>query len=85
MKLDISKEWLERRAALEAGHEIGAGSPPVPCYEAWFAEVKRFAKEELKWSEKALASIEDAEGWREYYDDGLTPAEAWQEEYEAAS
>lgn len=27
MKLDITKEWFERRVALEGDHEIGAGSP----------------------------------------------------------
>jgi hypothetical protein len=26
MKLDITKEWFERRVALEGDHEIGAGS-----------------------------------------------------------
>ncbi|MFK0330875.1 hypothetical protein ACIQUB_07105 [Rhizobium sp. NPDC090275] len=27
MKLPITKEWLEKRAALENGHEISAGKP----------------------------------------------------------
>lgn len=53
-------------------------------YAAWFNEVLRFAKEKLDWSPRALASI-DAEAWKEYFDEGLTPAEAWQEEYDAAA
>jgi hypothetical protein len=31
MKLVITKEWFEKRAALEADHEIGAGLRPCNC------------------------------------------------------
>ncbi|MCS4089371.1 hypothetical protein [Rhizobium sp. BK176] len=30
MKLEITKEWFGRRAALEGDHEIGAGRPVPP-------------------------------------------------------
>lgn len=31
MKFNIPKDWIESRAHLEEGHEIGAGSPPADC------------------------------------------------------
>ncbi|MBY2986391.1 hypothetical protein [Rhizobium leguminosarum] len=31
MQLTITKEWFERRAALEGDHEIGAGMHPCNC------------------------------------------------------
>lgn len=31
MKMDITKEWFNRRAALEGDHEIGAGFHPCNC------------------------------------------------------
>jgi hypothetical protein len=64
--------------------ESEPSSAQAPRYDAWFDEVMRFAKEELNWSAKAIASI-DRVAWREYFDEGLTPKEAWQEEYDAAS
>lgn len=55
------------------------------CFHAWMQDVITFARDELSWGEKALASIDQtAEGWEEYYNEGLTPREAWREEYDAA-
>ena len=68
-------------------HDQTEGLKPLPeaqCYEAWFAEVVRFAKDKFQWSDKAIASI-DRVAWREYFDEGITPEEAWWEEYQAAS
>lgn len=31
MELKITREWLQRRAALEDGHEISAGMRPCNC------------------------------------------------------
>jgi hypothetical protein len=31
MQLNITKEWFERRSALEGNHEIGAGMHPCNC------------------------------------------------------
>ena len=53
-------------------------------FEVWMDEVVRFAKDELEWSPKALASIRNAGGWEDYFNEGLTPKEAWSEEYSAA-
>jgi len=33
MKINVSKEWIEQRASLEAGCEIGAGCPIIPGNE----------------------------------------------------
>jgi len=62
---------------------VSAEAKPA-CFNHWMDEVIRFAREELKWTNEALASIPEAEGWREYFDEGLTPKEAWAEEYSAA-
>lgn len=52
-------------------------------YEQWFDEALRIARL-LGWQAKAIASI-DREAWREYFDEGHTPAQAWAEEYDAAN
>ncbi len=56
----------------------------ITNFDTWMDEVVRFAKDELGWSKKALASIRNSEGWEEYFEEGLTPKQAWSEEYSAA-
>lgn len=82
MKINISKQWLESRAHLEEGMEIGAGSPQVNIYDAWFDEVLRIAFL-MEWPRATIESI-DKDAWKSYFDEGETPAQAWREELEAA-
>jgi hypothetical protein len=59
------------------------GLPPQSLeFPEWMLEVRTLLRK-LKWSKKALASL-DEDAWREFYFwEGLTPAEAVHEEYQA--
>ncbi len=61
--------------------DLVEGLHESPNFDTWMDEVVRFAKDELGWSKKALASIRNSEGWDEYFKEGLTPKEAWSQEY----
>lgn len=53
-------------------------------FEAWLKELKRIAKEKLGWSKRAIKSIDEVAMREFYFDEGMTPMEAWEEEYNAA-
>jgi hypothetical protein len=58
-------------------------TPPTAIdFPEWMQRVRALLRK-LKWTKKALDSI-DEDAWREFYFwEGLTPAEAVHEEYQA--
>lgn len=48
-------------------------------FEIWFAELKKVAIEQYQFSEGCRDSF-DADAFREYFDDGYSPAEAIEED-----
>lgn len=69
--------------AIDTYHAFGKGdTPDAACvaalddhWQRWLAEVRRIDKER-GWN----LAPEDGDAWREYYDDGFSPAEALDEE-----
>lgn len=69
MKFNISKEWCEQAAKLEAGQSVEAGAPPTER-EQWLAEVRRLlvTKYALAWPAAEIAEYAETLACT-YYDD----------------
>lgn len=71
MKINIPKEWLEKRLAEGDEGEIGAGNPAVMAqyaFERWFATLTELATARgLTWL------LGDADSHRDSFREGLSP------------
>lgn len=76
MKFNISKKWIEKKAKLEEGCSVEAGTPPTER-EMWLAEVRRLLVTKYaiaSWSAGEMA--EYAESLAEtFFDDDPTDPE----------
>lgn len=86
MKIEIPKPWIEKKAILEEGLPIEAGSYPFECAakltrEQWIAEAQKIAVEEYKWTTQGIDGYCESL-YDEYANDevGYSPREALEED-----
>jgi hypothetical protein len=89
VKFNIPKNWIMKKAKLEAGCSVEAGAGPMLSLtrEQWVAEVRRLLVEKyaLKWPEKEIADYAESIACQSYDDPDWreTPDAAIYEEFQA--
>lgn len=81
----IDRAFDEGEAVRPTPAKFNRQKAPRPPFEEWLAEMKEIAITKYEWNRTAAGSyFTDCSSWRDYYNDGLTPAEALGEDLNQA-